>query len=319
MKFKKESNNVKSVNSKSSAFESESRKVEKDSKPLDDHNRIVKRLMNHSKCVGSSMREENAEVTHSAPTYMSYPGSAQYPPFYHHAPAIYSNGYYSKDFYYQQPQLNHQYSAISPPLSSHSTHNFDQISNDSPHSDYVFNGEFTLNFNTDFDGSFPLIDTAKTPQLFDNQAPLEMKPFDVVSRIGGQLTPVTIESLHDDGEIKNSFVSKNSNVLVNLSYDDVLSNESYLTRSSPDATVDWKFTEHQWKLSVWVLIDGNKKTSERYQKILRHSGISWVGGLKGSYVDDATCLVNIFQHFNEKSIKLNECPPCLSISKNIFF
>lgn len=249
MKFKKDTINVKSVNkpSKSPAPQSDAQKTTKDTKTSDNHQDIVKRLMTHSQYFPSNPNNKPVDVTYSSPTYLSYPMPPQYPS-YQQPPTYNHNDYYSKDFYYPPPQPNYnQFATITPPLSSPSTHNnFDQISNGSPRNDYVFNGEFTLNFNTDFDGSFPFIDSAKTPQLFDNQAPLEMKPFDVVSRNVGQLTPVTIESIHYDGEIKNSFDdAKNNNVLVNLSDDDVLSNASYLSRSSPSATVDWKFTEHQ--------------------------------------------------------------------------
>jgi hypothetical protein len=247
MKHKKDTSNVKSVNkpSKSPAPQNDAQKIVKTS---DNHQDIVKRLMTHSQYFPTNPSSKPVEVSYGAPTYLSYPMPPQYPA-YHPPPTYNSNDIYPKDFYYQAPQPSYnQYPTITPPLSSPSTHNFDQISNGSPRNDYIFNGEFTLNFNTDFDGSFPLIDCAKTPQLFDNhgmnQAPLEMKPFDVVSRNGGQLTPVTIESLHHDGEIKNSFDAR-SNVLVNLSDDDVLSNASYLSRSPPSATVDWKFTEHQ--------------------------------------------------------------------------
>lgn len=248
MKFKKANTNEESVNnpSKPPALENKTLKGGKQAKTSENHQHIVKRLLNHSPYNATSLKKEPAEVTYSSPTYVQYPGPPQYPTQYpscfQHTPAVYSsNNYYSKDFYYQQPQLNNQYPIISPPLSSHSTYNYDQVSNGSPSSDYVFNGELTVNF----DGSFPLIDAAKNQQLFDNQAPLEMKPFEVESRIGGQLTPLTIESLHHDGEIKNSFVPNNSNVFVNLSDDDVLSNASYLSRSSPSGTVDLKFFEHQ--------------------------------------------------------------------------
>lgn len=231
MKHKKDSSNVKSVDkpSKSPAPMNDAQKEARELKTSKNHQDIVKRLMTHSQYFPSNPNNTPVEVTYSTPTYLSYPMPPQYPSYTHQTESVY-NDYYSKDFYYPPPQPNYnQYATISPPLSSPSTQNFDQTSNGSPRNDYVFNGEFTLNFNTDFDGSFPLIDSAKTPQLFDNQAPLEMKPFDVVSSHVGQLTPVTIESQHHNGKIKNSFVdAKNNNVLANLSNDDVLSNASYL-------------------------------------------------------------------------------------------
>lgn len=245
MKHKKDTSNVKSVN-KPSKSPAPMNDAQKSPKTSDNHQDIVKRLMTHSQYFPSNLNTNKpVEISYSPPTYISYPMPPQYPTYY--PPQAYNNNnYYSKDNFYQAPQPTfNQYATITPPLSSPSMHNFDQISNGSPRTDYIFNGEFTLNFNTDFDGSFPLIDSAKTPQLFDNQAPLEMKPFDVASRNVGQLTPVTIESLHVAGEIKNSFDEAKNNVLVNLSDDDVLSNASYLSRASPSATVDWKFTEHQ--------------------------------------------------------------------------
>jgi hypothetical protein len=150
-----------------------------------------------------------------------------YPTYQQVVPQIYNtNDYYHKDFYYQPQQQQSQQSynqfanintCLSPSLSPPSIHNnFDQISNASPRNDYIFNGDFALNFNTDFDASFPLID-AKSPQLlFDHQA---TAPVDV-----GQLTPTKIES----HEIKNSFSS-----------DEVVSDAS----CSPSATTDWRFTE----------------------------------------------------------------------------
>lgn len=66
----------------------------------------------------------------------------------------------------------------------------------------------------------------------------------VYSASGSQLTPLTIESQPNGREIKNSFDDVRSSVLVNLSDDDVMSNaSSYVSRSPPSATVEWKFTD----------------------------------------------------------------------------
>lgn len=87
----------------------------------------------------------------------------------------------------------------------------------------MFNGDFSFNFSADIDGSFPFIDVAKSEQLFDNQALVEIKSFEAVSN-SGQLTPSTIESQQND-EIKNSFedAKPGSLELVSLSDDDLLS------------------------------------------------------------------------------------------------
>lgn len=257
MKHKKDSSNIKSVNKPSkSPVPEETRIVKEKTNSNDCHQDIVKRLMTHSQYFPANPNSKPVAVTYSTPpvpTYNHTPYSMtpQYQS-YNQVPQVFTtNNYYHKDSYYQQPQptydhfanINIHPSCLSPSLSSPSTHNFDQISNGSPRQDYVFNGDFTLNFNTDFDASFPLID-AKTSQLFDNQAPLEIKSFEMVSSGNiGQLTPVKIESPTND-EIKNSFIDgKNNNALVNLADDDVLSNASCSSRPSPSATVEWRFAE----------------------------------------------------------------------------
>lgn len=262
MKHKKDTSNVKSVNkpSKSPALTADStHKFMREPKASsnDCHQDIVKRLMTHSQYFPASPNSKPVAVTYSNPPmsaniHTQYPITPQYPTYNHQ---VYDTNqtsfadYFSKDFYYQpQQQSYNQFSNIntclSPSLSSPSTlNNFDQISNGSPRSsNYVFNGDFTLNFNADFDGSFPLADGAKTEQLFDNQAPLEIKSFDAVSSIG-QLTPVTIEFQRNE-EIKKSFEDVKNIDLVNFSDDDILSCSS--RPSPPSATaVDWKFTDHQ--------------------------------------------------------------------------
>lgn len=267
MKHKKDTSNVKSVNKppKSPELTDTTYKVIKEVKSTsgDCHQDIVKRLMTHSQYFPSNPGSKPVPVTFSSnpsTTYHHTPSSvtSSYP---YYQQVVYETSqpftdYYSKDYYYQpQQQTFNQFANIntclSPTLSSPSTlNNFDQVSDGSPSSsgnnnknNYVFNGDFALNFNADFDGSFPLIDVAKTQQLFDNQAPLEIKSFEVGSI--GQLTPVTIESLRNDG-IKCSFddVKRNS-TLLNLSDDDVLSVTSVSSRPSPSGTVNWKFVEHQ--------------------------------------------------------------------------
>lgn len=189
----------------------------------------------------------------------------------------YENNNYSKDYYYHEDQksiqgYNNQQQQFSSPETGYNTclspsllsplnylNSFDQISyiDDSPRNDYVFNGEFTMNFNSDFDGSFPLASNAgaavevKTSHLMDNQASqvtqeIVLDGFTAdMTASGTQLTPLTIESQPNGrAGIKNSFNdAKSNNVLVNLSDDDVLSNASSYSRSPSSATVDWKFTE----------------------------------------------------------------------------
>lgn len=218
MKHKKDTSNIKTVNkpSKSPVQADEAQKIAKDAKPAsaDCHQDIVKRLMTHSQYFPSNPSNKALTVTYgnqTLPAYHTPNVATQHYPTYNHQ--MYENNqqfadYTHRDFYYQQEQQNYnQFANInthpscpSPTLSSPSTHNtFDQISNGSPRNDYIFNGDFTLNFNADFDG-FPLITVAKAEQFPDTQAPLPMKSFEI-----GQLTPVKTESQASD-EIKNSFV-----------------------------------------------------------------------------------------------------------------
>jgi hypothetical protein len=263
MKHKKDTSNVKSVNrpTKPQTPTDDCTKIVKEKANSNDcHQDIVKRLMTHSQYFPANPNNKPVPVTYSNPqlsTYHHTPYSMnhQYQAYNHQMPPMYGStqpfgNYCNKDFYYQQPQhqqptydqfanINTQPpSCLSPSLSSPSTHNnYDQISNGSPRNDYIFNGDFTMNFNADFDG-FPLIDGAKTQQLFDHQAPVDMKSFEDSSSIA-QLTQVKIESQSNDG-IKNSFIDvKNNNALPNFSDDDVLSNASCSSRLSPSATVEW--------------------------------------------------------------------------------
>lgn len=256
MKHKKDTTNVKSASKAAKSSGDNTIKSTRDSKSAssDGHQDIVKRLMTHSQYFPSNHNSKPVTVTYTAPPMayhqVSYAMTPQYPAYSQQMPQMYTADYYSKDFYYQQhqqtynqfPNISTHPSCFSPSLSSPSAHNIDQISNGSPSNDYIFNGDFTLNFNADFDGSFPLIDGAKTQQLYDNQAPVEVKSFEAF----GQLTPVKIESQEND-EIKNSFIDAGSNQtkLVNLSDDDVLSNVSCSSRPSPSAVVDWSFVEQQ--------------------------------------------------------------------------
>jgi hypothetical protein len=272
MKHKKDTSNVKSVNKPTKSTQLDSHKSTKDSSksPDDCHQDIVKRLMTHSQYFPSN-------PNNNKPVSVSYSKSSSN--VIRHYPTSYVNNVdsssqdnqqstmdnnYSKDYSYlqQQPQQQaqgfNQYplsfsTCLSPSLMSPTNyHNFDQLSyiDGSPHrNDYIFNGEFNSSFTTDFDGSFPFLNAGatfetKTPQLMDNQA-TEMifeRYADITS--ASQLTPLTIESQPNGFGIKNSFDDvKNNNVLVNLSDDDVLSNASYISRSPPSATVDWKFTD----------------------------------------------------------------------------
>lgn len=251
MKHKNKTNNVKTVDkaSKSAAAADNEVKTLKDSKPSsnDGHQDIVKRLMTHSQYPSNYSKP----VPYSSPTLPTYnhtPYSvpSQYQTYSH---PVYDNNhsfndYYSKDYYYPpQQQSYNQFSninsCVSPSLSSPSTmNNFDQISNESPRYNYVFNGDFAPSLNADFDGSFPFIDGAKTQQLFDNLPAVEIKSFEAVSS-SGQLTPVTIES-PQNGEIKSSFDDANATLLC-LSDDDVLSVASCSSSrpSPPSVATNW--------------------------------------------------------------------------------
>lgn len=260
MKHKKETANVKSVNKSPRASTSspeEPQKPAKDTKPTDCHQEIVKRLMTHSQYYPASTpnKSEPTYFSNQPPhravqnQFQSYSMPPQYSTYNHQVvPSMYDNqqqfDFYAKD-YYQHQQSYNQFANIntchSPSLSP-ATNNFDQVSNDSPPSNYVFNGDFTWNIYA-AQQSHPVIDGTKT-QLLDHQPPYEIKSSGVVS-IAGQLTPVTIESLGDD-EIKNSFVAvKLSSELPSLSDDDVLSVVSGSSAPSPSAAEDWKFAEHQ--------------------------------------------------------------------------
>lgn len=259
MKHKKESKNIKSVNKPtrpSSRTETLTKIVREKASSNDCHQDIVKRLMTHSQYFPSNPNNKLVPVTYSNPPATAYP-ITQYAPFnaYSNTQA-YSGCYYQQAPQQQQPSLqsfdhfaniNVNPPCLSPSLSSPSTqHNFDH-SETSPRSDYVFNGDFALmplNYNAEYEHSFPFEEaTAKSQQLFDNQAPLEIKSFDVGSSIGAQLAPVKSES-HPNGGIKSSFIDgKNNNSLPNLSDDDVLSNASCSSRPSTSGTIEW-FTEH---------------------------------------------------------------------------
>lgn len=272
MKHKKDTSNVKSVN-KPPKPSSDSLKPSKESKSPDDcHQDIVKRLMTHSQYFPATNHPVKPSIAYSkSPSNFT----RHYPPNY--GTHLNSNAYQcqptvaeNNNYYYQHSpndQKPHQgyntssgyNTCISPSLLSPLNYlsSFDQISyidDCSPRNDYVFNGEFTMNFNSDFDGSFPLASSGagaaaaavevKTSHIMDNQA----APTMVYTASGTQLTPLTIESQPNAlREIKNSFDDverSNRNVLVNLSDDDVLSNaSSYVSRSPPSGTVEWKFCE----------------------------------------------------------------------------
>jgi hypothetical protein len=129
----------------------------------------------------------SAVPTTMPPSYHTTPYTISHYPSYNY---YNNNEYYQKDFGYEQ-QYQQTYMTLTPPLASPTIiHNFDQISNCSPpSSDYIFNGDFNLFNGTDFDSSFPLIDSTKSAPLFDNQT-VEIK----------QLTPIKIQSFDDEEE-----------------------------------------------------------------------------------------------------------------------
>lgn len=268
--------------SKSTQLDSHKNSTKDSSKSPDDcHQDIVKRLMTHSQYFPSNPNNKPVSVSYSKSSSSSNV-IRHYPSSYvnnsdsssqDNQQSTMDNNNYSKDYFYHHEQqqqattqgFNNQYSlsfstCLSPSLLSPTNyHNFDQLSyiDSSPtthRNDYIFNGEFNSSFNTDFDGSFPLcmsasagvaVDTKTTPQLMDNQASeMIFERYADIASAAAQLTPLTIESQPNGFGIKNSFDDvKNNNVLVNLSDDDVLSNASYISRSPPSATVDWKFTD----------------------------------------------------------------------------
>ena len=271
MKHKKDTSNVKSVNKSSpsspvsSSDSINNQQILKSPKHQDTtkvdecHQKIVKRLMLHSQYYPSTsvVKSEGnitppnqnnvAQVTSYPYTVSHYPTSAYN---YHHQ--IYShnnnnnnnvmmNDYYQKDYgiiqqQQQSMQNSYAYSTINtcltttpPPLSTPpSISNFDCSPSSS---DYIFNGDFNLNFNgSDFDASFPLIDginSSKSLQFFDNDQTLEIK----------QLSPIKIQSFDDDDEEKKCFSDEN----------DVVSSSQSI--QLPSVAVNWKFSEPQMAAS----------------------------------------------------------------------
>lgn len=266
MKHKKDTNNVKSVNKSSpSSPVSSSDSINqlsspKDIKVDDCHQKIVKRLMSHSQYYPSTSHTVKSEGNISPPnqnnvaqvtSYNNTPYTVSHYPAasaYNYHQQIYSsnnnvmmNDYYQKDYIYtqqQQPmqQDSYMYNNISsclttpPPLTTPpSISNFDCSPSSS---DYIFNGDFSLNFNgTDFDASFPLIDginSSKSLQLFDNDPTLEIK----------QLSPIKIQSFDDDNDDEKKCYSDESDV--------VSSSQSI---QLPSVAVNWKFSEPQMAAS----------------------------------------------------------------------
>ncbi|KAG5674038.1 hypothetical protein PVAND_004028 [Polypedilum vanderplanki] len=207
MKFKKDNSNIKSVNRSSPSSPSnhsdslKSTQSSIDRKTDDCHQKIVKRLMSHSASIkiegSSSPPNQNnvAQVTSSsyAPyTVSHYPQTAYN---YHHQiyNNINNNNIMMNDYYCYQPtqqELLPQFDSFpydtTPPLTT-----FDQSSND-----YIFNGDFSVNFNgSDFDASFPLIDGFNYQKSTDNQTSVEIK----------QLSPIKIQSFDDDDDEKKFY------------------------------------------------------------------------------------------------------------------
>lgn len=154
--------------------------------------------MSHSQYYPSNIKADSPSppaAQSALPPYHATPYTiSHYPSYNYYNNNNVSNDYYQKDFVYEQQQYQQPtYSSLTltPPLASPTIiHNFDQFSNCSPpSSDYIFNGDFNLFNGTDFDASFPLIDSAKSAPLFDNQT-VEIK----------QLTPIKIQSFDDEEE-----------------------------------------------------------------------------------------------------------------------
>jgi hypothetical protein len=243
MKVKKENTSgLKTINKPSSdilpALSDHQKLTKEFAKTDESHHKIVKRLMSHSQYnpITTTTTPANLQVKNESisppPNQNNVAQVAGYHPYtishypsydYHHQ--IYNNNnnnvndFYQKDFYLQEQQQlpSYGYNNVTPPLISPPT--YDQISND-----YIFNGDFSVNFNgTDFDASFPLIDgitSNKSPSsqlLYDNdqaQTEFEIK----------QLSPIKIQSY--DG--KKCF-NDDSNQSIPL----------------PSVAVNWKFSEPQ--------------------------------------------------------------------------
>ena len=146
--------------------------------------------MSHSQYNPSSARKSVTPPVTSSTSPSTLQSYSATPYTVSHYP---SYNYYNNNEYYQKDSISEQseqyqpppsYSSLSltPPLASPTIiHSFDQISNCSPPSDYIFNGDFNLFNGTDFEASFP--------PLFDNQT-VEVK----------QLTPIKFESFDDEEE-----------------------------------------------------------------------------------------------------------------------
>jgi hypothetical protein len=244
---KETTGNIKSVNKPATSplvTEKSAIKEQVERKGDECHQRIVKRLMSHSQYFPPSN-----VIKVEAPPVVTAPVMS-----YHHAPYtvshVYNNNnnvgdFYQKDFGYQQnyQQQPPPYSSLTltPPLASPTIiHNFDQLSNCSPPSsaaantsDYIFNGDFGIFSSSDFDLSFPFVDSTiagtavkSSSQLFDNQT-VEIK----------QLTPIKIQSLDDDDVEKKSF---------ELASDD---HDAIPALPSVASVNCWKFTEPQMAAS----------------------------------------------------------------------
>lgn len=223
--------------------------------------------MSHSQYYPSSnvIKVENPPVvTAPVPSYHAPYTVSHYPTYNYHHHQVYNNNnnnnnnvgdFYQKDFGYQQNYQQQQqppsYSSLTltPPLASPTIiHNFDQLSNCSPPSavtantsDYIFNGDFGIFSSSDFDLSFPFVDSTITTtttataaavkpssQLFDNQT-VEIK----------QLTPIKIQSLDDDDVEKKCFE------LASDDHDD----DAIPALPSVASVNCWKFTEPQMAAS----------------------------------------------------------------------
>lgn len=144
-----------------------------------------------SNAVKMDSPQQQQQPSVAPPSYHATPYTISHYPTYNYYNN--NNEYYQKDFGYDQQYQQSSYTSLTltPPSASPTIiHNFDQISNCSPpSSDYIFNGDFNLFNGTDFDYSFPLIDSTKSAPLFDNQT-VEIK----------QLTPIKIQSFDDEEE-----------------------------------------------------------------------------------------------------------------------
>lgn len=229
MKHKKDTNSVKSVNRPTKSMTTnlvkrQSNDAEKVAKEVSGcHQDIVKRLMTHSQYFPSNTKpllyainNPNATIM---PTYQPPGINQSYQTYEKQPPQVYGDNVPMDNFSYYQPQLNYSQfpiSNINVQQATTLTCLSPSLSSPSERSDYIFNGDFSMNFNTEFDSeSFPLIDAGVN--------------------IAQQLSPAIKSETHLN-EIKNTFehLKNNNDATASFNFPD---DEIF---SSPSVTLSWK-------------------------------------------------------------------------------